>query len=102
MNRFSKTAHTARSTCDQYKLALGELELNHGILKSDYANLLKSYRELKDDYSEVNNENNDLRVELIEAENDYDDAVTAYRRYLAFAIGISLAIGYTISGFILL
>jgi hypothetical protein len=91
-----------RRLCDEEKQQISELELKLGIVKSDYTELLQSYRELEDDYSEVNNENIDLRVELIECENDYDDAVTAYRWYLAFAIGISLAIGYTISGFILL
>ena len=91
-----------RRLCDEEKQQISELELKLGIAKSDYADLLQSYRELEDDYSEVNNENIDLRVELIECENDYNDTVTAYRWYLAFAIGIALAIGYTISGFILL
>jgi hypothetical protein len=91
-----------RRLCDEEKQQISDLELKIGIVKSDYADLLQSYRELDDDYSEVNNENIDLRIKLIEAENDYDDTLTAYRWYLAFAIGISLVIGYTISGFILL
>jgi hypothetical protein len=97
-----KVHHQPRRLCDGEKQQISELELKLGIVKSDYADLLRSYRDLEDDYSEVNNENIDLRVELVEAENEYDDTVTVYRWYLAFAIGISLVIGYTISGFILL
>jgi hypothetical protein len=97
-----KTHQQPRRLCDGEKQQISELELKLGIVKSDYADLLRSYRDLEDDYSEVNNENIDLRVELVEAENDYDDTVTAYRWYLAFTTGISLVIGYTISGFILL
>ena len=97
-----KAHHQPRRLCDGEKQQISELELKLGITKSDYADLLRSYRELEDDYSEVNNENIDLRIGIIEAENEYDDAVTAYRWYLAFAVGISLVIGYTISGFILL
>ena len=102
MNTRSKTARTARSTCDQYKLALGGLELNHGILKSDYANLLKSYRELEDDYSEVNNENIDLRIELNECEDVFDDTITRYKWTIALISVITFIFGYVISGVILL
>jgi chromosome segregation ATPase len=91
-----------RRLCDEEKQQISELELKLGIVKSDYADLKAHYNELDAELREVNSENINLRIGLIEAESDYDDAVTAYRWYLVFAIGISLAIGYTISGVILL
>lgn len=99
MNRFSKTAHVARSTCDQYKLALGKLELNHGILKSDYDELKAHCNELDDELRDVLNENTQLSSELLNCQHNQRIELV-WVVFLCTMLG--LIIGYSISGFILI
>lgn len=99
MNIRSKTAHTARSTCDQYKLALGKLELNHGILKSDHEQLKEVRDDLEDELCEVLTEITQLSSELLNCKHNQRIELVLVA-FLCTMLGC--IVGYSISGFVLI
>ena len=88
--------------CEDQNKQISNLEVQLGIAKSDYADLIKSYRELEDDYSEVNSENIALRIELNECDDVLDDTIARYKWTIALISVITFIFGYVISGVILL